>query len=209
MTLLTNQAPTIRAEDSFRLVYHGSYAVTTVDKSTNTIGIERIEGPLPKGKFLWDGEDYLGGLEEGQAKLVPFDLVRLFFGDPRSVMGVKGRTESSKGVIGDIPPRENEIRRLSTIYGLYEANAPRLPEAVPDVTITNADDTEIVCVVNDLEGEHVYGFVADSAEVHDVATQLANMRKQIAMLEEQAKAESKNGRNDGADVAHDGPPAKR
>lgn len=209
MTLLSNPAPTIRAEDNFKLVYNGTYGVTTVDKATNTIGIEQVEGPLPKGKYLWDGEDYLGGMEAGQAKLVPFDLVRVFFGDPRSVMGVKGRTESSKGVIGDIPPRENEIRRLSTIYGLYEANAPRLPEAVPNVTITNADDQIIYFVTDDLEGGNVYGFVADTAEVHDVATQLANMRQQIRMLEEQARAESKNGKNDGADVAHDGPPAKR
>src|ERR1700685_3766551 len=109
-------------------------------------------------------------MEAGQARLVPFDLVRVFFGDPRSVMGVKGRTESSKGVIGDITPRENEIRRLSTIYGLYEANAPRLPEIAPNVTITNADDEIILFVTDDLEGENVYGFVADSAEDDDGAT---------------------------------------
>lgn len=209
MTLLQQSAPTIRAEDSFRIVYHGSYSVCTVDKATNTIGLERVEGPLPKGKYLWDGEDYLGGMEEGQVKLVPFDLIRLFFGDPRSVMGVKGRTENSKGLIGDIPPRENEIRRLSTIYGLYEANAPLLPEAIPDVTITNADDQEIISVAMDLEGEHVYGHQADTAEVHDVATQLSNMRKQIAMLEQQAAKEVENGKNDGSDVVHDGPPVRR
>jgi hypothetical protein len=208
MTVLQPQAPTIRAEDSFKLVYNGSYAVTTVDKATNTIGVERIEGPLPKGKYLWDGEDYLGGLQEGQAKLVPFDLIRVFFGDPRSVMGVKGRTENSKGAVGDIPPRENEIRRLATLYGIYEANAPMLPTAVPDVTITNADDEEIICVAADPEGEHAYGYTRDSAEVYDVATQLENMRAQIKQLEAAQKAETKRGaKNDGADVGHDGPPA--
>jgi hypothetical protein len=215
MTVLQPSTTTIQAEDNFRLVYNGTYTKTILvdDPSVGggkRIDIEEIKGPLPRGKFLWDGTDYLGGLEEGQAKLVPFDLVRVFFGDPRSVPNARGRTESSKGVVGDIPPREHEIRRLATLYGLYEANAPMLPLAVPDVTIMTADDIEVICPATDPEGEHIYGYAADTAEVHDVATQLANMRQQIALLEAAQKAEEKKGaKNDGADVAHDGPPVKR
>jgi hypothetical protein len=210
MTLLNGSAPTLRSEDNFRLVYLGTYSVTTYDKATNTIGVEEREGPLPKGKFVWNGEDYLGGLEAGQAKLVPFDLVRVFFGDPRSVPGVQGRTEDKRGVVGDIPPREHEIRRLATLYGLYDANAEMLPFAVPQVAIHTADDIEVICPATDPDGEHVYGYTHDTAEVHDVATQLANMRQQIAMLEQQAKAEEKKGsKNDGSDVSHDGPPDRR
>jgi len=213
MTLLSPSAPTLRAEDNLRLVYNGTYAKTIFVKDPNEgggghIDLELVEGPLPFGRFLWDGEDYLGGLEAGQAKLVPFDLVRVFFGDPRSVPGVQGRTEDKRG-IGDIPPREHEIRRLATLYGIYDVNLIRLSEAVPDVTITTGDDIEIICPATDPEGKHVYGYEHDTAEVHDVATQLSKMREQIKMLESQAKAEAKRGvKNDGADVTTDGPPQR-
>jgi hypothetical protein len=211
MTLLSSQPPTLQTEDSLRLVYNGTYSKTVLVPDATKAGggridIEIVEGPLPFGKFVWDGTDFLGGLEPGYAKLVPFDLVRLFFGDPRSVPGVQGRTEDRKGNVGDIPPREQEIRRLSTIYGLYDVNAELLPRAVPDVTITTADDVEVICPAADPDGTHVYGYAGTTAEVHDVATQLSNMRKQIAMLEAAQRAEETNGKNDGSDVVTDGPP---
>jgi hypothetical protein len=213
MTLLQNQAPTLRAQDSLRVLYNGTYSKTVFVKDKESPGgghidIETFQGPLPEGKFLWDGTDYLGGLEAGSAKLVPFDVVRLFFGDPRSVPGVQGRTEDKSG-IGDIPPREHEIRRLAALYGLYEVNASLLPLAVPDVTITTGEDIEVICPATDPDGKHVYGYEATTAEVHDVATQLSKMREQIKMLELQAAAEAKKGaRNDGADVKTDGPPPR-
>lgn len=213
MTTLSAQVPTLRAQDSLRLLYNGTYAKTVfVDDSTKPgggrIDLEQVEGPLPFGKFVWDGEDYLGGLEPGQAKLVPFDLVRVFFGDPRSVPGVQGRTEDKNGV-GDIAPREHEIRRLATLYGLYDVSSDQLSAAVPDVTITTGDDVEVICPATDPEGKHSYGYERDTAEVHDVATQLAKMREQIKMLETKAAAEAKRpAKNDGADVKTDGPPAK-
>ena len=210
MTLLSPAVPTLRAEDNFKLVYRGTYSVTTYNKANNAIDIEKVEGPLPKNRFVWDGEDYLGGMKKGQAKLVPFDLVRVYFGDPRSVPGVQGRTEDRRGTVGDIAPREAELRRLATVYGLYEANMARLPEAVPDVTITTADDIEVICPAVDPDGEHVYGFAKETAEVHDVATRLAQLEAETRMLKGQLQAEAESGRkNDGADVDHDEPPVPK
>jgi|ERR1700685_1141307 len=220
MTLLQPSAPTLRSSDSLKIQYHGTYGKTiAIPDSTRPggvkIGVELAEGPLPHGKFLWDGEDYLGGMEAGQVKFVPFDVVRLYFGDPRSVPADKdgklkfGRTEDRHG-IGDIAPRENEIRRLAALYGVYEVNAELLIDAIPDVTVTTGDDIEVVCPVKDPEGKHLYGYEADSRETHDVATQLAHMKEQIKLLEQQAAAEQKKGaRNDGADVKTDGPPSAR
>jgi hypothetical protein len=213
MTILQPSAPTIAAEDNFRLVYHGTYSKTIFvpDKEVaggGRIELEDVEGPLPEKRFMWDGTDYLGGLEKGEAKLVPFDLVRVYFGDPRSVIGTFGRTESKKGVVGDIPPREQEIRRLCVLYGVYDTHMDLLPFAVPDVRIETADGTEVVCPATDPEGKHIYGYAHDTAEIHDVATQLQHMREQIKMLENQAKAQEKRGvKNDGADVEVDGPPS--
>jgi hypothetical protein len=216
MTLLNNSSvPTLHAEDNFRLVYNGIFTKTifTHDKERaggGFIALEEVIGPLPFGRFVWDGEDYLGGLEEGMAKLVPFDLVRLYWGDPRSIVGTFGRTESRKGVVGDIPPREQEIRRLCVLYGIYDTNMDLLPKAVPDCSITTADGTEVFTPATDPEGKHIYGYAHDTAEVHDIATQLQHMREQIKILETMAKAEDKRGaKNDGSDVEVDGPPQKR
>ena len=194
--------------------YHGTYSKTIFVKDKDapgggTIQLEQVKGPLPEGRFLWGGEDYLAGLEAGHSRLVPFDLVRLYFGDPRSVMSKFGRTEDRNG-IGDIPPREQEIRRLSALYGLYDTNAGQLADAVPDVTITTGDDVEIICPATDPNGKHIYGYEHDEAEVHDVATQLSKMREQMKMMERQlAEQEKKGGKNDGADVEVDGPPARK
>jgi hypothetical protein len=218
MTLISPQAPTLRATDSLKVQYNGTYGITVAIPDPARpggirIGVDLAEGPLPHGKFVWNGEDYLGGLEAGQAKLVPFDLVRVFFGDPRSVASqdgkpVFGRTEDRNG-IGDIAPRENEIRRLCTLYGVYDVNMDMLPDAIPDVTITTGDDVEIICPVRDPEGKHIYGYEKDETEIHDVATQLAHMKEQIKLLEQAQAAEAKKGaRNDGADVKTDGPPGR-
>ncbi len=211
MTLLTNSnVPTLHAEDSFRLVYHGTYSRVDYDEDARKIKVVPITGALPYGRFLWDGEDYLGGLEAERAKLVPFDLVRIYFGDPRSVPGQFGRTESRKGQIGDIPPREQEIRRLSVLYGLYDTNTGLIAQAVPQVTITTADDIEVFCPATDPEGTHIYGYAKDSAAVHDPATRFAQLESEMRLVRQQLDAERGKGvANDGADVAEDGPPAKR
>jgi hypothetical protein len=213
VTVLSPSVPTLKSSDSLRLIYNGSYAKTiAVDDPGKPggvrIALETVEGPLPYGRFSWDGEDYLGGLEAGQAKLVPFDLVRVFFGDPRSVNGVQGRTEDKNGV-GDIAPRENEIRRLCVLYGIYDVNADLLADAVPDVTITNGDEVEIICPALDPDGKHAYGYEKNAAEVHDPATRMANLEAEMRLIKQQMEAEAKKGtKNDGADVKTDGPPGR-
>lgn len=208
MTLLSPSAPTLHEEDSFRLVYNGTYGQPRYDEDQRRIVVDTVTGPLPKGKFLWDGEDYLAGLEEGRAKLVPFNLVRIYWGDPRSVPSQFGRTESRKGQIGDIAPREQEVRRLSVLYGIYDTNMDQLAKAVPDVTITTADDIEVFCPAVDPDGTHIYGYAKDTATVHDPATRLAQLEAEMRQMRAQVEAEG-GRRNDGADVEVDGPPVKK
>lgn len=211
MTLLQPQAPIIGAKDSFRLEYHGTYGKPVSDGGPG-IRIEEEEGPLPRNRFTWDGEDFLGGLEEGQAKLVPFDIVRLYWGDPRSVTSpdgklVFGKTTGGKGQVADIAPREYEVRRLCVLYGIYETNIHLLPLVVPKVTITNAEEVEIFCPAVDPEGTHVYGAVPDPTENHDLATTIAKMQSELKQLQ-RAYDESGGKKNDGADVTVDRPPSK-
>jgi hypothetical protein len=206
MTVLSPQVPVLSVEDSFRLVYSGTYGRLDYDKATNVNAIEVVKGPLPEGKFVWDGVDYLGGMTKGEERFIPFDIVRVYFGDPRSIMTGGQRFEDRKGQPGDIAPRPEETRRLSVLYGLYDTDAARVKDIVPVVTITTAEGAEVICPATDPLGHHVYGHVANSAENYDMATTIEQMKMQIRMLEEQQKVIEQRGHdNSGADVEVDEP----
>jgi hypothetical protein len=193
-------------EDNFRLTYLGHYGKHIYDDVGHITDIEVIEGPLPADKYVWDGVDYLGGMQAGESRFVPFDVIRVYFGDPRSIVSAGQRFEDRKGKVGDIAPRPEEIRRLSVLYGLYSTDAQRLSDVVPDVSITTADNTEVFTPAADPNGLHVYGHITDSRETFDVATTIEQMKMQIRMLEEQQKANEKKGDdNSGADVEIDAP----
>jgi hypothetical protein len=210
MTLLNGDMPVLSVEDSFRLVYHGTYGVLHFDKNTGENEIETVQGPLPRGKFVWDGVDYLGDMANGEERFVGFDVVRVYFGDPRSIMTGGQRFEDRKGRAGDIAPRPEETRRLSVLYGLYDTDSARVHQIVPDVGIFTAEGTEIICPATDPLGEHVYGHVTDSAENYDLATTIESLKVQVRALEEAQKANAKRGDdNSGADVEVDAPRTKR
>jgi hypothetical protein len=207
-TFDVSDSPVISIEDNFNLVYNGRYGRVVWDRETNTNHVETMKGPLPEGKFVWDGVDWLGGMDPGEKKLVPFDVVRVYFGDPRSIMTAGQRFEDRKGKVGDIAPRPEETRRLSVLYGVYDTDAHLVKDMVPDVSISTADGTVVVCPASDPMGRYIYGHISESAESHDLATTIEQMKMQIRLLEEQAKAEAKKGSNNGADVKDDQPPAR-
>jgi hypothetical protein len=207
MTLLQPQMPVLSIEDSLQIVYHGTYGVLRYERQTNINHIDEVKGPLPVNKFVWDGIDHLGGMKKGEKRIVPFDVIRVFFGDPRA-MPTRQRFEDRKGNVGDIAPRPEETRRLSVLYGLYDTDSTKVSKIVPAVTITTADDTEVICPSTDPGGLHVYGHVTESADNYDLATTIEQMKMQIRLLEDQAKAQAKKGHdNSGADVEVDGPRA--
>lgn len=206
MTLLNGNAPVLSVEDNFSLAYNGVYGKVVYDKATNTNNIEKVRGPLPYGKYVWDGVDHLGGMEKGEQRYVPFDVIRVYFGDPRSIMTGPQRFEDRRGNVGDIAPRPEETRRLSVLYGVYDTDAARVHEVVPDVLIMNAEDVPIFCPATDPSGLHVYGHLSESNESHDLATQLEQMKMQTRLLEERIKAQEQKGHdNTGSDVEVDGP----
>jgi len=206
MTMLNGSMPVLSIEDNFRLTYLGTYGSVRFDKERGENQIDTIEGPLPSGKFVWDGVDYLGGMEAGDSRFVPFDVVRVYFGDPRSITSGGQRFEDRRGNVGDIAPRPEETRRLGVLYGLYDTDAAKVCHMVPMVSIHTADEEEIFCPATDPEGLHVYGHIADSAESYDLATTIEQLKMQVRMLEEAQKANTKKGDdNSGKDVEVDGP----
>jgi hypothetical protein len=182
-------APIISAEDTFLLKNEGTE-------------------PLPWKRFLCGGKDYLGGLEPGKTKQVPFDLIRIWFGDPRSVVGQQLEADYG-GIKGDIAPREHEIARLCQLYGVQEqagqSTVDTMMARAPKVSIKTEDGSDILTPAQDPDGTQVYGHVKTDTEQYDVATMLADYRNRIEQLEKQQAAEKAGKRNDGADVKHDGP----
>lgn len=208
MTMLNGNMPVLSIEDSFRLVYHGKYGVLVPHGKDQPPGndVDIVEGPLPERRYVWDGVDHLGGMAAGEERFVPFDIVRVWFGDPRSIMTGGQRFEDRKGNIGDIAPRPEETRRLSVLYGVYDTDCTKVRDMAPEVSIYTAAGEEIVCPATDPEGLMVYGHIADSKENYDMATTIEQLKMQVRMLEEAQKAnEAKGHNNSGADVEVDGP----
>jgi hypothetical protein len=204
--MLNGNPVVLSIEDSFRLTYLGRYGTVVYDKATNENHVEQVEGPLPAGKFVWDGVDYLGAMEAGEERFVPFDIVRVYFGDPRSIMTGGQRFEDRKGNPGDIAPRPEETRRLGVLYGVYDTDADKVRDIVPLVDIHTADGTEIVCPATDPEGLHVFGHIANQEENYDLATTIEQLKMQVRMLEDAQRANDKKGDdNSGKDVTVDGP----
>jgi hypothetical protein len=212
MTILNGSStmPVLSIEDSFKLTYLGKHGVLHYDKALNTNEVEVVDAPLPVGKYVWDGVDHLGGMQAGEDRFVPFDVVRVYFGDPRSIMTAGQRFEDRKGNVGDIAPRPEETRRLGVLYGLYDSDAAKVRDIVPMVKISTAAGEEIVCPATDPEGLHVYGHIADKSENYDLATTIETLKMQVRMLEEAQKANERKGDdNSGGDVEVDGPKNRR
>jgi hypothetical protein len=140
-------------------------------------------------KFVWNHRTWL--VAAGTYAVVPFDVVRLYFGDPRSVVGAEQKFEDSDGNKGDIPKREKEIERLSILLGLYpgaEVEIPTHPK-IKYVKIQTVDTREeIFCPAHDPEGVNIYGHRESRDGVQNTQTLIrqmqARMEQQQTMIDE-------------------------
>lgn len=173
--------------------------------------------------LAWAGMPYL--VPPGTKKLVPFAAIALYFGDPRSRVGMIQQYKDSTGT-GTVPERHAEVQRLCVRYGVYEqgmddiagalvllqaearANGkPALRDENFSVRITFKDtDEEVVTPLFDHEGTGTtYGFDLDEERSDDIATILNQMKKQAATMQEKIdRLEMKREILDGADNDDDG-----
>ena len=132
-------------------------------------------------KFTWASRHYV--VEPGDHKVVPFDIVRLYFGDPRSVVGLEQRYEDT--VDGNpnarIAKREKEIERLVVFYGLYAGNESKLPShpLIKDFVVETLDHIEIFCPAVDPDGTITYAHREATDNVQDTASLLAQMQRKM------------------------------
>lgn len=120
----------------------------------------------------------------GERVIVPWAVIALYFGDPRSRHGQVVEATDSRG-IHYVPARGDELLRLSVFYGVYEQGVELLAEVVPDVRITTLDGVEVIPPCFDPDGEFVYGFQRNMQKSGDVATLIEQMEAQQAHLQEQ------------------------
>lgn len=173
--------------------------------------------------FGWANRMYtIGPMKK---RLVPFDVICLYFGDPRSQVGQIVPFTDSTGS-GHVPERYSEVKRLCVRYGVYEQgmddikgswdienarliadNKPALRGEAFDCIITTETGEVIIPPLFDHEGtESNVGFNIGDQSSDDVATVLNNLRNRIDQLETQKDAlEDRGGANDDEGIDFDNP----
>ena len=117
MTLLSPTPVTINIEDAFLITNNTDPEVCPIEWQDSEGNWRKWDGVLD---LVWVRRHYIIG--PGAQRQVPFDVVRLYFGDPRSVVGEPGKFEDFDGKRGDIAKREDEVRRVAGVWGLYDQN---------------------------------------------------------------------------------------
>jgi len=148
----------------------------------------------------------------GQTALVPFELIRIHWGDPRSRYG-EFRKFSDSRESGYVNKRELEIARLGVHYGSYVADAAGLidPDWPPNderhgkvekhcpwpVTIGTEGGDIIVPVCFDVAGTEIYGMVAtESADLNDAVQYREHLEQQLDQIREQLRTMQGAGQDD-------------
>lgn len=122
---------------------------------------------------MWDLAEYV--IAPNGTEFMPFEAMKLFFGDPRAVDTVRS-SRDSKGLVAFLPDRAGEVRRLRLLYnhGFGEYTGKEGPDVVweqdriPHVEVYSLDDVRIMTVLDDPAGRSVLPAVATQAEEQDL-----------------------------------------
>lgn len=163
---------------------------------TNT-GDKTITFTLPKQKFI---------IQPGQRAFVPFNLIRIYFGDPRSIVSSRRMFEDSSGK-GTIPAREAEVDRLKTIYGVYGEDEQTLTDVRPEVEIKSVTGTTIYPPLYDRDGSKSQPLspmtASDVASLEDLSGIIAQQQAQLNQLLKLQQQAGVNQSNTTTDVEVD------
>lgn len=153
--------------------------------------------------FVWNKRTWR--LQPTQSEFVPFDVIRLYFGDPRSIIGTSKSYQDSRGK-GEIAKREDEIERLAVLYGVYADGIHELMTKAPACRITTANGDEIVMPIFDPTGATIPGETnpVDINNITDINAVVANLQEQINNLQRHRDNVRANGPNTTDDVEVDG-----
>jgi hypothetical protein len=157
-----------------------THSLTTPDGRTPLLRYARIAYPLGPG----------------DKEIVPFALIALLFGDPRSRNGMVQKFKDSSGE-GMIQSREAELSRIAVFWGVYEQGVDSLAAVIPDVTISTLQGQEIIPACFDPWGEHSYGFEKGPIDTQQgAAAQLLALQEQMDQMKAMMDALQHGGDND-------------
>ena len=171
-----------------------------------------------KTTIRYDGRRY--GLLPGVAVHVPFEAVRLHFGDPRSgespitAVSADGRSKIQ------IASRAQELQRLNTLWGVAAETLARNQEAqrtgkpsrpvelakrVPKVTVTDVEGNPVRTVIDDPGGEAAEPIEVPADDSAAMSNRISTMQRQLDVLLKQqaAKQAAETG-----DAGGDGEPTE-
>lgn len=121
----------------------------------------------------WDLAEYV--IPPNGTEFMPFEAMKLFFGDPRAIDKVRSQRDN-KGLVAFLPDRAGEVRRLRLMYdhGFGEYTGKEGPDVVwehnkiPHVRVETLDGVQIMTVLDDPAGRSVLPAVATQAEEADL-----------------------------------------
>lgn len=141
-----------------------------------TVGaIVKVTNDHPSRIFrgMWDLAEYV--IPPGGTEFMPFEAMKLFFGDPRATTTVRALRDG-RGLAAFLPDRSGEVRRLRLLYdhGFGDYTGREGPDVVwdmnkiPHVTVSTLDGTRIYTVLDDPAGNHTLPAQTTEAEDADL-----------------------------------------
>jgi hypothetical protein len=169
-------------------------------------------------RFMVANKNYAVGA--GQTVYVPFDLIKLYFGDPRS--GLMERSyKDEQGNRVHIPSREREVSRLTIMHGVPQKHndlrakaekdgvalppLPTLEELAPKVRIVDGSGHDIKHVIQDPLGREAVEPVSTLDSPEAIKAEVARQRQVLERLEAAQQAIDDAPTGDGEEVTEDTP----
>jgi hypothetical protein len=179
-------------------------------------------------RFKWANVPY--NIAPLKKRIVPFEVICLNFGDPRSKVGSAVPYKDSRGS-GMVPERMGEVRRLSIRYGVYEQGMENIHEALKSennrlsifseshmglpvklmndinfyAKIKSLEDIEILTPLFDPDGSITYGYTLDDQKSQDLSVIISQLTNRVRQLEGQKETLDVQGDNDDNGISIDNP----
>jgi len=154
-------------------------------KVGDILKVENVGSRIFRGQ--WDMVDYV--IAPFQHDFLPFEAVKLFFGDPRATDKVRS-VHDVRGIVGFLPDRPAEVRRLRLMYshGFGDYTGKEGPDVVweadkiPQVRVTTLKGERVFTVLDDPEGTTVLPATttrSQDAELRDVVRQQGQLIRSL------------------------------
>lgn len=165
---------------------------------TLTVGaIVRVTNLDPTRIFrgMWDLAEYV--IPPGGTDFMPFEAMKLFFGDPRATTAVRS-SRDGRGIVAFLPDRPGEVRRLRLLYdhGFGDYTGREGPDVVwdmnkiPHVKVETLDGERVFTVLDDPAGSHTLPSHATEAEDTDLRETVIRQGRLIQSMMERLGVDS-------------------